>query len=177
MSLATMQLAIADSLAGVEGVKACAVHAGRFELAQLRRYTAKSPCVLMACLGGDLDRVGGGGVTLSAQWAAFIIAQDAAGAARKDTALAVVELVALAVVDNAWADYSASGPRNLKVQNLYTDSADARGVALWAVTWDQACLLDAGDAPSYEPLHLIDVTYDVDDTDAILLDTIEVTHE
>jgi hypothetical protein len=179
MSILSVQAAIVSALAAVERsgesvFRSVVSHGGRVDLDTLRRYTTGSPTVLVSCLGGSVMR-SGSATHLDAEWAAFLVAQDSV-TPRVTTAVGAVDILVQAVADNLWSESSsvAGAPSQVRAQNLYSAGTDARGVALWAVTWTQRVVMD--EAPvAYEDL--LSVVCGIDDPDTSASPDLDVVIE
>jgi hypothetical protein len=111
-----------------------------------------------------LDRSPGGNV-LAARWAIFVVAQDAASAARSPTSLVVAEELLSVVAASPWAAYVVRPPSGIELENLYSTATDARGVSLWAISWEQAVAV--GDEDPSELVRLLRIGWDLDDPTSV----------
>lgn len=123
--------------------KSVDVHAGRFDLDDVRRMSAKTPALLVSCLSlGDVVPAPAGRQAVL-HMAAFVLVSAGRGAhgERIDRDAAALKFVdgVLAVLDGeAW---TLEPPQSIEADNLC--SAGKLAVALWAVTWNQPVLLGA----------------------------------
>ena len=138
MSVLTVRDAIvADLRAALPELVSCGTYPGRFDAAELARFSTRVPTALVACLGLDaIDERGEVGALASL--AVFVVAGQ-----RDTVALAVVEAVAARVIGNRWgSDLVETLPADVRAENLYSAAMDTRGVALWSVNWRQRVTLD-----------------------------------
>lgn len=131
---------IIASLDTIKGVFTCEAYAGQFNPDDMGRVSFKAPALFTACLGGPkgADR-GTGELPIDARWLVFIVTRSTRGRSdRHNQALTLAEKVALTVQDNRWELGGAvSAPEKLEIKNLFSGKADGKGVALYAVSWQQ----------------------------------------
>lgn len=140
----------------------CAAHGGRFTPGDIKRYAMKSPAVLVACLGiVSFTDDGGGSLDALAQWGAFVVTTDRAKLPRDVGALAIVEALAPVIATNNWSGEASDLPEGIKGDNLYSGSIDGAGVALWAITWRQKCVLGGLDLSTLDDFLLFHADYDL----------------
>ena len=142
-------------------------YGGEFSSAEMDTTAYTCPAILVTVLGWKPEpqsrRLGGRDVR-SVRMAAFVAAKHAKREARMAIAMTLAER--LSIVLRQWSPNVPSLPMQLgpleaepTVENLYGRAIDAKGQALWLVTWDQ-CV---------KPLVPLDQLYDllaveIDDT-------------
>lgn len=114
----------------------CESHGGRFDTAELKRYSKQAPAVLVAAvsvpsLADDKTQ------TVQVRWAAFIITRDTPTASRDVAALDYAEALMRTVRRNTWGLDNVQNPERIAADNLYSGPLDRQGIALWAVSWQQ----------------------------------------
>lgn len=149
----------ADAIrAAAPGLRDCGPHAGRFDLAELKAFSARAPAVRVALLSvGAEARAGGPQRRWTARLAAFVVTRDAPGLDRAASAAAIVQRILL-LADGARWGVAAFGPAyGIEAQNLYGAGTRGAGVALWAVQWRQPVAVETGpDAPLGLDLYVSD---------------------
>jgi hypothetical protein len=116
----------------------CAPHGGRFDVAELRRISAKAPAIFIAVLGFNDLAESSGSYEATISWAAFVVTRDKAGVLRDIAALNLVNALALIVPGNTWGLEAAIGtPDGVRSDNLFSATVDKAGVAMWAISWRQ----------------------------------------
>lgn len=134
------------------------IHGGRFDGEELLRFRGSAPFVRAGCLAvASAKEDGGGAVLLDLRLAAAVTGRRTAkgepsGAqARRMAERLCFELgrfqawpracFSEAELDPARTDLprgrDVGDPRGIRAANLYSGKIDAKGVALWAVTWTQ----------------------------------------
>lgn len=113
-------------------------HRGRFDsAAEIQKFAAKAPAVLVAFVGAAMRQPGSGLAQMPANWAIYVITRDVPQLPRDAGAIALVEALMLQIGGNCWGRTDLAAPSEIRAQNLYAGSIDNLGVALWAVTFDQ----------------------------------------
>lgn len=139
MSLVASRNAIVTKIKeGIPQLLTCQPHGGRFDRADLMRYSPKAPAVLVGVLDlPNIERQQAEGKS-NVLWALFVITKDKPEEPKHDGALALVNALGLLIPNNRWGlDESIGVPMNIRAQNLYTTEIDKLGCALWGVTWSQ----------------------------------------
>ena len=134
-----LRYAVADGIrAKMPALADVATHAGRFDLAELKRIATKTPCVRVAVLGApEVESIGSGEREVRLRMAAYIVTTDRRGLARDDSALAIVCALCDLVPDNTWSTRGAHPAQRVSADNLFSGTLDRGAVALWAVSWEQ----------------------------------------
>lgn len=110
----------------------CKSHPGRFNAAEVKRMSARTPSVRVSLLGITPGKSGNHLLNL----AAFIVTSDKRGLHRNDAALAIAASVIRRVRGTAWGKEPLMGEASEPTaQNLYNSEIDKNGIALWAVNW------------------------------------------
>lgn len=151
------------------GLAECAPHAGRFDLAELRAFSARCPAVRVAALAlTPAPRAAGPQRRFVARIAAFVVTRDAPALDRAAAAAALVQRIALLAEGARWGEADLGPAEGVEASNLYGAGARGDGVALWAVQWRQPLALEAAptaplgldlyvsDGPGYGPAAIAD---------------------
>ena len=168
MSLLDTRQAIAAALeVAIGNLAQSGTHGGRFDLAELRRWANRSPCVLSACLGVQgVDLEGGTQPVANARWAAYVITRGDHIEKRDAQAVAIVETVLATVPGNDWGETDTHNPKSIRADNLYNSALDKVGIALWAVTWDQRLDLSTVALSSLSDWDTFYTDYEIGDDDS-----------
>ena len=159
--------AVRDEIkAWLPDLKTCAVHDGRFDLPEVKRFAVKAPAVLVACLGTvSVEDRGDEGIESLRLWAAFVLTRSTPGLLRGEAARNLVDNLELLILRgyyvtndqgvvitdpitgartlaNRWGLRGIGPAEQVRSQNLYSASTDKDGVSLWAVTWRQKLRLE-----------------------------------
>lgn len=127
-----------DFKAHITGLKACELHGGRFDLAELKRIAGRAPAIYLSVLGNPgLDDPGTGERDVALSLAAFVVTTDRRGLPRFEAAINLVESLLTHIPDNRWGQEGTFGAQQVTSRNFYNGSIDKHGVALWGVTWKQ----------------------------------------
>lgn len=167
--------AVRDEIkAWLPDLKTCAVHDGRFDLPEVKRFAVVAPAVLVACLGTvSVEDRGDEGIESLRLWAAFVLTRSTPGLSRGAAARNLVDnlelliLRGIVVTDevtgrqtlaNRWGLRGIGPAEQVRSQNLYSASTDKVGASLWAVTWRQKLrlepLIEAEDCPIPSEIYL-----------------------
>jgi len=121
----------------------CRPHAGRFDLAELRRVAAKTPAVFIACLGvRESKMIESGECDADLVMAAFVVTADVKGLPRDVAALNIIEFLLMYIPGKQWGlEGKAFQARDVQAQNMYSGDVDKAGIAMWAASWRQKVLL------------------------------------
>ena len=137
-------------------LKTCTVHDGRFQAAELGRWSLRSPAVLIAWLGTPKTETPGVLWTdCDQQLAAFVVTRDRPGEPRGKAARAIAASLLLLIPRARWGFSSAAdigSAEQLQARNMFSGAVDKEGIALWAVTWRQALRLEAAEDGTCPPL-------------------------
>lgn len=147
--LASLPDRIADAIrAALPGLREVAAHAGRFDLEELKAFTARAPAVRVALLRVDAGvEVAGPAIQREAALAAFIVTRDAPSLPRDAAAATIAQALLGLVEGNRWGSPDLGQARNVAAENLYNAGTRGQGVSLWAVSWAQPLTLEAAPAP------------------------------
>ena len=148
-----------DVGARLTALSSCQVHDGKWDEAELKRWTVSTPAVLIAWLSTTRTETPGEAWTdCSQQLAAYVVTRDQGELARGTAARNLVDWLLLYIPRARWGFSSASsaagiGPaEDLRAENLYSDTVDKTGVAMWVVTWRQELRLEAAADGTCPPL-------------------------
>lgn len=142
-------LIAADIAVALPDLASCEAAAGRFDLKELAALGAKPPAVRVAVLGiGAGKATGGPAFHHLVQIVAYIVTADAPTLPRDRAALAITERIVTLVHGHAWGVSALGEPEGVAADNLYSQGARGRGVALWAVAWRQPIML--GKVPAHQ---------------------------
>lgn len=112
-------------------------HAGRFDVAELKRISAQAPAMFVAVLGlADLTE-SCGEVSATCQILAIVVCKDAPSLPRDLAALGMMEALAKIVPGNEWNGAAEKAPEDIRCDNLFSATLDQAGVAMWGVAWRQ----------------------------------------
>lgn len=120
---------------------------------QLHRESVRAPAV-MVYVGGARD-TGATGAHPWADWllGAVVIAGDTVGldvddgpGRRDDGAMLLVERVLRTVVDSDWGGTASRVADNVRATRIREDEYERRGLALWAVTWEQRLYIEPAES-------------------------------
>jgi len=135
-TLQELLAAVVSDLAQLDGVRACEAFGGRFDLAGLERFGAAVPAIRVAILRIPASRtVDTGELDVDVEMAAFMITRDERGQSRDQQALDLASRVMAAVQAARWGLSKIHPARNIRAENIYSSPAQAKGVALWGVSW------------------------------------------
>lgn len=153
MSVIALRTAIVDELKTklASAVKTVEGHGGRFDAKELMRVSAKAPAVFVAAmLLSEITRRHSE-TTATISWAVFVVAKDQPNNVTRDVvALTIAEAIGKIVPDNRWGlDGQCEGtPTSIRAQNMFSAEIDAKGVAMWGLSWQQKMVIAAGDDTS-----------------------------
>ena len=117
-----------------------AEHPGRFTEAELGQIVLKKRAVRLAIEAVPQVTVPGpGGIQAQLLISAFVICGDSAAGQRHQVALDLVQELLVNIPHERWGtNYLRPAlPASLSVDNLYNGEIDAKGIALWAIAWQQ----------------------------------------
>ena len=147
--MATLHDALSAVTAGIEAALAAASggpppdvdqHPGRFTEAELGALVLKKRAVRVAIEAVPQVQVTGpGAIQAQLLLSAFVICGDTLTAPRHQAALALVHQLLQAIPHQRWGTsyLRPALPASLQVDNLYGGEIGSRGVALWAISWQQ----------------------------------------
>lgn len=157
-----------ERIRGLPGVVRCVAHDGELDDAEVARIGAQqTPAVYLSCLGARdaTDELGGRSARL--RWVAVVIARppdrrrdeyDSAG----DVAALIAMRIAYELAHGEPFGAALDRPADVRAANLVGARAQARGYALWAVTWEQSTEITPEELePVLHDLRLIHTDYDL----------------
>lgn len=151
MSLLALRAGIRDTLANsIDLLRGAYTHGGNLDISEVMRTAITAPCIVVACLGVGSTTLRGGVTHATAQWGVYVVCRGSSQEPRDVQALMLTELILGQVHANDWNAANVSGPRDVRADNLFSETVDSQGTALWRVTWDQGVDLTR-DASSLTP--------------------------
>lgn len=153
--------------AALPGVALCEAHDGELDDDEVARVgVARTPAVLVTCLGSDelVDEFGEPAARM--QWVAVVIARGADSvregeSTRGDVAAALALRIAHELTAGAPFDAALERSRAIKVANMAGTRAAKRGHAIWVVTWTAPTSIRPEDLdPILSDLTLVHTDYD-----------------
>jgi len=143
-------------------LKSCSSHGGRFDLQELQRWSKQAPAVLVAAV--QIPALADNRANqMRVRWVAYLMVKDAPGASRDVAALDYTEALMRLVKGNDWGLNSMQRPENIAADNLYNSGSDRNGMALWAVSWQQAVNLSHADISQLADFAIYSATHEVGD--------------
>ncbi|ROH88662.1 hypothetical protein ED208_12650 [Stagnimonas aquatica] len=134
-------------------------HPGRFDLAQLKTYALKAPCVLVALL--NLPLAGGAMVSGPIEAAAYLLTKNVRGASHDEANLRLSDGLLQVMALQGLNGVACGG---IRWGNLYNGALGDEGVSLSAIAFRQSLSLDMpeqGDLGDFTTLFaLFDVAND-----------------
>ncbi len=119
-------------------LKKCEIHGGRFDADELKKVMKTAPAIYLSCLGASPAKAKSSGEwELDLSLAAFIVTKDKPNLPRHESAAALAEGLCTLIADNRW-DVACGAAQKVQPRNLYSGNVDSKGVALWAVNWQQS---------------------------------------
>ena len=142
--MATLRNALTTITAGLAAALDSSIdvaeHPGRFTEAELGQIVLKKRAVRVAIEAvPEVTVTGPGGIQAQLLMSAFVICGDSHAGPRHQVAIDLIEQIALAVPHQRWGvSYLRPAlPASLTIDNLYNGEIDAKGIALWAIAWQQ----------------------------------------
>ncbi|WP_299733994.1 phage protein Gp37 [uncultured Endozoicomonas sp.] len=189
MSLETVKAAIVQHLTTeyrqTRRVHKVEGHRGRFETVdEIKRIAARCPALLVSTDGvRNLGETYGRhqGIWGDASFCIYVLTKDLPGQPRDTQAEQLVGALAHTITDNDWG-CEAQIPKNVDARNLTTTAIDRLGVALWAIAWRQAILIEQAEVLPLADFERLHIDYDLAEgdgepvaTDHIILTTQQET--
>jgi phage gp37-like protein len=173
---ATRDAIVSAVAAKLPGLRACEPYDGRFSETDLQRVVATAPAVFVSCMGISEVNDEDDDIVATAQWLMTVVTRretttGRTDASRTDAALAIIETLTMLVRDSntsdeGWPDESAGRPEKIRAANLFSAGADAKGLTLWALTWEQDVSLAPWGAAVLDNLLTVETVFRMGDTDA-----------
>jgi phage gp37-like protein len=142
-------------------------HGGTFDLAQINRYAAKAPAVVVSLFAMRDFVIEGTERVADLRWLIMIITRDLANENRGDQALAILEVILHLIGDQRWGVDGVQRTTNLNGANMFTAKVDAKGLAAWSLMWDQRIDMDGTFQSSLDDFKTLQTKWDLDTTDGI----------
>ena len=137
-------------------------HGGRFDLNELKRWSKQAPAVLVAAV--SVPTIADGPTHIAeVRWVAYLVTRDTPQATRDVAALDFSEALLRLVRKNTWQLDNTQNPQRVTAENLYSGQVDSHGMALWAVSWQQAVSLRTSDIAELADFTLYTATHEVGD--------------
>lgn len=151
---------VATIAQNLPALKSCAPHGGRFDLQELQRWSMQAPAVAVSAVqipGVANDETN----QVRVRWVAYLIVKDAPGVTRDVVALDYTEALLRLARGNTWGLDNLQRPESLAADNLYNGQSDRKGMALWAVSWQQSVNLRHADISQLADFELYTGTHQV----------------
>ena len=149
MIIVDMRAAAIDAIQAVFPKAALHAHAGRFNLADIRRLATKTPAICVAVLGMPRTQdAGNDQADHELRMAAFVLTSDKGNLKRDVAALNIVESLAILIPGKRWGMAGVHPAERVTGESLYSAEIDKIGLCLWAVTWSQRIRLDQNAYPN-----------------------------
>lgn len=155
--------AIVDAIkTGLPDLYTVEPHGGRFDLKELNRWSRQAPAVLVAAV--SVPAIADGPTrNAEVRWVAYLVTRDTPEATRDVAALDYAEALLRLVRKNTWGLENTQTPERVAAENLYSGQLDSNGMALWAVSWQQAVSLRTTDIAELADFTLYTATHEVGD--------------
>lgn len=118
-------------------LKSVEIHGGRFSLADVKKYSTRTPAVFVTALNIPPREIGSQDVDAPVDLMLFIITKDAPGLSRYESALAIAEHIAERLPGKNLGLSFAFPAEQVQAKNLHTTELANIGVTLWGVAWKQ----------------------------------------
>lgn len=149
-----------DLRAQLTGLRTCEVHDGRWDADEIKRWSKRTPAMLVAWMGtAQVEMPGIRWSDCDQELAAFIMTSTglragapAAGRGgailkRGEASRALVDWLLLYIPRARWGFTGDVGAATeIRARNLYSGTVDKRNLAVWTVTWRQKLRLEAPDS-------------------------------
>ncbi len=171
MSIGGLTSAIVSSLdTEIAALRSVKTHGGQFNVQELRRVAVYAPAALVTVSNGDVTRHAGSTGVGTLTIDVFVVTGGTSAVGRDDGALLLVQSIVGLAVRNDWAYADAGPPKAIKFRNLYSGQLDSKGVALWAVRWQQDVEIDAPTIDDLDELRSLYINTDLADKDGVVED-------
>lgn len=153
MSITATRTAYAEALAESLTDTTIKVHGGQFSADELRRWGVQAPAVLVAALGiAAIERIGGR-PRADVEWVAAVMVKSTPDRDRDEAALELTERVVSTIARTAPNDTDRA--TQISARNGYSRELDAKGVAMWVVSWRarQDLSLELPDLPEFRAVN------------------------
>jgi hypothetical protein len=118
-------------------LKTCEIHDGRFDVAELKRVSTKTPAMHISVL--TIPKSGANAteeVNSMLNLVIYIITSDQHKLTKGEAARNLVETLLPIISHQRWGEVGVGEAISINAQNLFNSTAN-KGIALWAVTWKQ----------------------------------------
>lgn len=118
-------------------LKTCEIHDGRFDVTELKRVATKSPAMHVSVLtvpkvSDEATEQVNGILNL----VIYVITSDQHQLSKGESARNLVEALLHSISHQRWGNVGIGKAQSITAQNLYSSTVN-KGIALWAVTWQQ----------------------------------------
>ncbi len=125
--------------AALPELKVVSQHPGRFNLDELQRIATQLPAVRVALLGmPTVNIIATGENEAQLRLAAFVVTGDRRQLPKDEAALAIVERLLVLIPGQRWGVKGTLAATGVTADNLFSGKVQRQGVAMWAVSWEQA---------------------------------------
>jgi hypothetical protein len=156
MTLDDVRTAIVNTFKDDAALKAMSVdvraHRGRFTIEDLKIIAARPMSCLISFLSIRHAELQAGEVRCRCLFGAFVVTTDKPNVSRDSAALVISTRLLMLIPGNLFG-LDISAPENIEAVNLYSGSLNDKGVALWAITWEQPVAFDVTDLNDDNVLH------------------------
>lgn len=123
----------------VDKVQTVERHIGRFNKPEdIKRYLSnRDGCVRIAALGVREYKNQGGRTLGFIEFAAYVVTTDQFAYEKDQRCEVIANKLVIAMMRKGAVTEAYSGAERVQADNLYSDSIDDLGVAIWGVTWSQ----------------------------------------
>jgi Holliday junction resolvase len=167
MIIRDLRQKIVDTITDQFGLKTVKTHSGKFTPDSLKKiFAGKTPTVLIAALKvGSIKRIETDQVEATINFAAYIITTDRAAIKKDESALNIVEAFLSILPNNRWGlvGKDIGEPKSINSDNLYSNDTDAKGVAIWTISWQQTARLGVNLFDTETPFSELFGAFDEDD--------------
>jgi phage gp37-like protein len=142
-------------------------HGGTFDLAQINRYAAKAPAVVVSLLAMRDYSIEGTERVADLRWIMMVITKSRPNEERDEKLLAILEILLHLIGDQRWGIDGVHRTTNINGANMFTAKVDAKGLALWSLTWDQKTDMEGTFQGSLDDFITLSTKWDLDTSDGI----------
>ena len=148
----------ADLRAQLPALRSCEVHDGRWDEAEVKRWSIPTPALRVAWLGtAGVEMPGDLWTDCNQQLALFVVTRDSVDGGRRklgrgEAARNLGDWLLLYIPRARWGLAGIGEATALRAANLYTGKIDATGISMCMVAWQQELRLVATDDGTCPPL-------------------------
>lgn len=154
--LSTLPTTVADVIKlALPGLHECKGITGRFNLERLLKESVNAPAVLVSIVGLKWDDTKAGMVDhYMLDMAAFIVTKDVMGLPRDAAASVICQQLCKVIPNNSFGDVDCGPAIRVSAQPIVGSDLRKAKAGLWAVSWQQPCVMDCPDAAAPIPIEL-----------------------